>query len=649
MVSLKMFAASLVLVLITSCSEEEAHRLGVRMVDETPIVSERIAQLISKDLLEEGEVTQVNSPTGAPVRTTVISPSGALVAGSEPRFSLNLDVPSEISFLVSEQPGEYVFDGEVGLDVSAKKLGAAGRVRVSIWDAEELLGEVTLTFSPSMKTRDNQWTHLIGEEVKLKPGSLIRVKSELVSWQGAGDAPKQAVHVGISLPRVLKLEDVPVRAASEDYPNIVFIVMDTLRQDRLGAYGYENARTPNLDALAERGLVYTDAHATSSWTWPSTASMLTGMLPEEHGVVDTSSCYLGSRFVTLPEVLRQSGYATTCFSGNPLISPRRNFQQGFDSFLVDKNFRPTEDLMPRALAWMEAHQDERFFMYMQLVDTHDPYKPMELFERGLNEQAPPDYPYTAVINYGRELRRQYAKDPEWENWAAEAMPPAAQEHMSNLYDACVESADYGVGQLVNQLQALGLTKKTLVVFTSDHGDEFLDHGLLSHGQSLHAELTRVPLLFAGPGVSPGRVSRAVSNRNLAYTLAQLGGADIGRSGESQDLLKPDSLDDRAVFLSSNHGIRDGGHTPLLGVRKDGWLYSIAPEAGGAHVREELYNTTVDAMELVNLADIEVDKLRALQAIVQRRLERSKEIGPKQGFEAGDTTLEFFQKIGYSGD
>ena len=286
---------------------------------------------------------------------------------------------------------------------------------------------------------------------------------------------------------------------------------------------------------------------------------------------------------------------------------------------------------------------------MQLVDTHDPYTPLEQFGRDIHPLAPEGYPYTAVLNYGSRLRKRFAENPDWTTWADETMPLAFQEHMSRLYDACVTSADHCVGLVLEELESLGLTGRTLVVFTSDHGDEFLDHGLLGHGQSLHGELTRVPLILAGPGAEPGRESRMISNRDLAFTLAQLGGGDLGFDGECQDLLRPDDLDDRAVFLSTHHGLRGGGQTPLFGVRKGDWLYTMAPNARKAHERERLYRVTEDPMELNNLATTDLETLRSMQLIVEARLERSKETGPKQGYEAGEAILRFFEKIGYAGD
>ena len=647
---LRLCGSLLVLTSFVSCSTGEAPSAPERGPDTSPVIAERILLTISKDLIGEGQTYSASGSVSKGIRVGDVWPSGRLVEGSEPRLSLILSASEEVLFRVPSEPGRYILEGEAGLDLSTKELGAPLRVRVSILEGDRLVGEATLTFHASMLATENIWRALSATPIELQPGSEVRFKTEVLDWGGAPQALEGAVKIGISMPRILREESMPVRAATAEYPNIVFIVMDTLRQDRLGTYGYENARTPNLDALAERGLVYEDAHASSSWTWPSTASMLTGLLPEEHGVVDTSSCYLASRFETLAESLRESGYATTGYSGNPLISPRRNFSQGFDEFLVDsQNFRPSQDFLPHAIEWVEEHREERFFLYMQLVDTHDPYTPLPQFGKALEEQAPAGYPYTAVIDFGSKLRKRYGEDPIWGHWTDETIPPTFQDHMSKLYDACVESADFGVGQLLAKLDALQLTEKTLVVFTSDHGDEFLDHGLLSHGQSLHGELTRVPLIFAGPGVTQGREARTVTNRDLAFTLAKLGGGTLGRDGDNQDLLQPGHLDDRAIFLSSQHGIRNGGHTPLFGVRKGGWLYSLAPEARAPHPNERLYDTGADKLEINNLADKEKEMLQTLQTLVERRLERSKEVGPKQGFEAGEATLEFFEKIGYSGD
>jgi len=548
--------------------------------------------------------------------------------------------------------GPFTFRAAFGLDHSARELRAGIRIgfRVSVDGVER--ADLIPSWRPGDKPDQAEWLGLAGKGdlalvggLDVPPGSQVEVRARLETWLGSGPCPP--VKAGIAMPRLLERVAQPVRAATPERPNILVIVMDTQRRDRIGCYGDEAAKTPHIDALAARGLLFEDAHAAGAWTWPSTASMLTGLLPEEHHVVDTSSCYLASSLDTLPEVLSREGYATAAFIGNMLITPRRNFDQGFDKFVLDQNhFRFTSDLFPQISEWLGEHKDERFFCYLQLVDTHDPYTPLEQFGGLQPESSPPGYPYTAVADFGAQLRARYAVDPNPANWLDATMSPASQAHMKSLYAGAVESGDYWVGRLLARLTELGLDENTLVVFTSDHGEELLDHGLLGHGQSLYHELTAVPLIFAGPGVTPGRFASRVENRNLAPTLAWKVGARLTGDGDGQDLLDVNELEARPVFVSSQHGLRGMGHTPLFGVLSENWLFTWAPEATAPHESVQLFDLAKDPLERNNLAAQEPERTAALRAMVEARLARSAEVAGATRLGAGEGTVDQFANIGY---
>jgi len=641
---MRLFAPSL-LFLCLACSDKPTP-----FVDDAPIVAQRDVQHVVYDLLESQGLIALD---GAVLEAGALSPSGQPTEEGGDRPALMMKRGQAFAFDVPDVGGPFTFRTAFGMDYTARDLNAAVRMGFEVLVNGEQVADILAGGWPGMKVEAAVWQGFEGSGkqafeagLEVPSGAHVEVRARLETWKGAGECPP--LKAGLAMPRLIETVPVPVRAASEERPNIVVIVMDTQRRDSLSCYGSNEGVSPNIDALAARGLVFDDAYATGSWTWPSTASMLTGLLPEEHLVTDTDSCYLSSSINTLPELLRAQGYATSAFIGNPLISPRRNFDQGFDKFWLDQaNFRFSGDVFPNLSKWLGEHKDERFFCYLQLVDTHDPYTPMEKFGGLHADSAPPNYPYTAVIDYGAKLRKQYAGDPNWEDWLEPAMPAPYQEHLKELYSACVQSGDDWVGSIVERLSELGLADNTLIVFTSDHGEELLDHGLLGHGQSLHAELTGVPLIFAGPGVTAGRHAGRVANRNLAGTLAAVGGAQLDATGAAQDLLRPAELEERPVFLSSQHGLRGAGHSGLYGVRYGKWFFSMAPSAKAPHEEFRLFDVEADPLEMNNLAASMPGKVAELRALVEARLKRSASQTTAARLGAGDGTKDQFGKIGYA--
>jgi hypothetical protein len=181
----------------------------------------------------------------------------------------------------------------------------------------------------------------------------------------------------------------PRTRSSPDRPNLVLVVIDTLRADRLSSQGYSRPTSPALDALAEDGVRWSDAWSVAPWTWPSTASILTGAQPPEHGVLNEFSCYLPETREVLAERLRAEGFATAAVSTNPLISPGQNFDQGFDTYELLPWARSTEAL-PRAIERLESFGDERFLLYLHLTDPHLPFEPEpELRERFVETRGAP--------------------------------------------------------------------------------------------------------------------------------------------------------------------------------------------------------------------------------------------------------------------
>ncbi len=252
-------------------------------------------------------------------------------------------------------------------------------------------------------------------------------------------------------------------------PNVVLVTLDTTRADHLGCYGYPQATTPNLDALARHGVVFAHASSVAPLTLPAHSSILTGMQPTFHGVRVNGSTALGQSQETLAEVLSAKGYQTGAFVGAFVLDGRWGLNQGFDHY--DDRFdlkkykhldlaavqRPGNEVMDAALAWLESHKQGPFFAWIHLYDAHSPYEPPEPF-----------------------LSRYQGRGP------------------AGLYDGEIAFADAQVGRLVGWLQAAAIDQKTVLVIIGDHGEGLGSHGEGTHGYFVYDYATRVPFLVVTP-------------------------------------------------------------------------------------------------------------------------------------------------------
>jgi arylsulfatase A-like enzyme len=294
--------------------------------------------------------------------------------------------------------------------------------------------------------------------------------------------------------------------------NVVILVVDTLRADHVGAYGYERDTTPRIDALADTGVLFDFTLAQSNWTVPATASLLTSLYPSEHGAgIDGDVRLLGETppnqirtdAQTLGELLQANGLRTGLFSANPYLYGR--FTQGFDTAEVSR--KNAQELTDSALAWLQKTADEPFFLYLQYMDLHQPVEPPALY-----------FHYFKVAE-GGERGRQHT---DWSYGQQEDLSEPAfrrfRAHRIALYDGALRYVDAEIGRLVDSLEKLGVAERTLLVVTSDHGEEFWDHAAIEHelggdprglwgighGHSMFQEVLHIPLIFHGAGVSEAR-------------------------------------------------------------------------------------------------------------------------------------------------
>jgi arylsulfatase A-like enzyme len=382
--------------------------------------------------------------------------------------------------------------------------------------------------------------------------------------------------------------------------NVVVIVIDTLRSDRLSAYGAKQRYSRFLDRIAEEGFCFRRAFAPSTWTKPSIGSLMTGRYPGRHGalgnlVFNRNLIHLDERYTTLAERLKEAGYRTAALVTNPHILPQYHFDQGFDEFTQPVG--RAERLFSRAAEWVKrAGSEEPFFLYLHAVDPHSPYFPPERYRRKSAAADPgPDAPFArrgefVEIALWLDQFRDWAPAHEDDTFSydyeaadiekrvAQIAPNLALEDLSSidldfsgmddpklkkrieyliaLYNTEVIYANDALESFVAALKMQGMLENTVLVVTSDHGEAFLEHDAWGHGHDVHAEEIEVPLLFRIPrngGAYRGASDEPVSLIDIFPTLLDLIGleAEDGVDGIS---LWPvissqgrDALPDRYVF------------------------------------------------------------------------------------------------------
>jgi arylsulfatase A-like enzyme len=414
-------------------------------------------------------------------------------------------------------------------------------------------------------------------------------------------------------------------------PNVLVVLIDTLRADHLPAYGYGRATAPHISRLAAEGVLFENAVAPSSWTLPAHASILTGWYPGRHHV-DQLDSYFGFDYPVVGEAFKARGYRTAAFSANELFFTRqRGFGRGFlhfeDSFqTVGMAFSQTfygqrlaNLLYPlrlksnrlgrvraavvnrNALRWID--RDPRpFFVFLNYFDVHNPYIPPE----------PYLHRYTAMRRPGGRV------SAAWEF----AHPAAAVvQGYRDAYDGAINYVDDRLADLLGELQKRGRLSNTIVVVTSDHGEAFEEHGFLSHGNTLYREAIQIPLIFWAPGRIPSaaRVRQPVSLTSLPSTLLQAAGAGsdpdfpqpslaalwAGRAADVPEPLSQLARLDWSPLFPNYYGA-------MQSITTAEWHYIDGGKGG-----PQLFSWTGDAAERRNLAQTEEGKKAA--ALLGRKL------------------------------
>jgi len=273
-------------------------------------------------------------------------------------------------------------------------------------------------------------------------------------------------------------------------PNVILIVPDALRADHLGCYGYSRPTSPQIDKFAADALIFEKAMSNSPWTMPSIGTIFTSLYPHEHGAFFWTD-NLNNSCLTLAEVFRNKKYATFAIQTNPGISAEYNFNQGFQ-FYYELILENGEKVAAKFNDWLEKNKNKPFFAYLHFMDTHLHYDAPDEF-KAIFESEDTRSPITGLL--GAYLVRVLSET---------GLSSEDKQRLINLYDAEIRYFDYVFGTIIENLKKSGIFEKTIVILTTDHGEEFWDHNGFEHGHSLYNELLHVPLIIKYSSLLPAK-------------------------------------------------------------------------------------------------------------------------------------------------
>ncbi len=408
-------------------------------------------------------------------------------------------------------------DGKLSFGLGASGEGATAKVNLTpaVGEGAELLsGEVATAW------RD----HLL--DLEAYAGQVVRLE---LSSEGPEDATVAWAGPQLVVP-MPERDRVPGEAK-----NVVVLTIDTLRASKLRPYNSRSrVQTPALDAFAEDATLFERAQTPENWTKPSVASILTSLTPMTHGTkADAAS--LPEAALMVSEVYKDAGFSTATFLANGYVSDRFGFDQGWDhytNYIRETRNSGADNVFREAADWIEEHQDERFFVYIQTIDPHVVYDPPDELLR-LYDENPESYGGQVSNRMTAQLLEGAKRNPPEVVFTA-----ADEQRLKDLHDGEITFHDRYFGPFIDELKELGLYEDMIFVITSDHGEEFNEHGSWGHGHSVYQELLHVPLIVRWPAAEAAgmRVPEVVTTMDIAPTILEASGVEVPEVFEGSSLL-----------------------------------------------------------------------------------------------------------------
>lgn len=367
--------------------------------------------------------------------------------------------------------------------------------------------------------------------------------------------------------------------------NAIVVLVDTLRADHLGVYGYARATSPNIDRFARESIVFTQARAQAPCTHPSVASLLTALYPSRFRRFPIFGFAIPRRFPSIASILGQRGWQAAAVSASPIVrnkpspqNPAGGYGVGFEPFREDCLNQDADCVNAEALHLLDTLR-EPFFLYLHYMEPHEPYRPPAGFERrfaGLREG--PDF---IVAGDPKPIaEKRYSNPP------TSSVSEDDWRHLMDLYDDEIRFFDARFGNLLSALDDRGLSQSTVVALAADHGEEFAEHGDVMHCRNLHDVQIHTPLIVRVPGESAGRIDAPVGNVDLVPTLLDYLEVDTsglrfdGRSLRGSRIDTPQSPAPVFGAWRGSGFVTDGGFKLIVDLASGGSrLYDLASDPG----------------------------------------------------------------------
>ena len=411
-----------------------------------------------------------------------------------------------------------------------------------------------------------------------------------------------------------------------DYPgfqncNVILISLDTLRADHLGCYGYPKETSPNIDRFCHDAVFFTTPIAQASSTKPSHASIFTSLNVVNHGAFGGYYHILSDDFNTMAEILKENGYQTCSFNGGGFVKSVFGFEQAFD--LYDSSF--TGQFSPevnRSKEWIKKHKDKKFFLFLHTYEVHHPYLPKKEYVDLFRGDYTGNLPDHITIEMLKKINKGELKITEED-----------RKHIIHMYDAEIRSMDQAFAVLIDFLKKDGLYDNSLIVVTSDHGEEFGEHGMMGwHSHTLYEEIIKVPLIIKFPFSKHAgtKIHDLVRSIDILPTLLSALDIEEPQGFEGFNLMK---------------GITEGKVKKLFAISQLGLKKSAVRTKDWKLFGSELFNLSNDPLEQRDLAQENLQMKKTLNNTLKKFLKGRRDVSNNLGRPDQDT-LEQLRALGY---